>query len=425
MINRAIACCVAAPVLAALALASGCSHGPTDHPYRLQHQYSVADPQFRRTVGNLLGPPIVEGNAVTPLVNGEQMFPAMLQAIRSAKKTINIETFVYSTGEVGESFAKALTERAEHGVKVHLIVDGVGAARTLAYVKQLKRAGAQVVEYHPLHWFALTAAQHRNNRTHRKLLIVDGTVGFTGGAGVADEWLGNADSPKHFRDTHYLVRGPAVAQLQAAFLDNWMETTGQVLVGEDYFPPLEKAGEEAAQVFKSSPDNGSESMELLYLLSIAAAQKNIRLATAYFVPDHLAVQALLDARKRGVSVQIIVPGPYMDVKVVRRASRARWGEMLKAGIEIAEYQPTMYHCKQMIVDDLWVSIGSANLDNLSFRLNDEANLNVLDAAFAREQIRLFEEDLHHSKAITYEQWSHRPMHERLVEMFSTVFGFMM
>jgi cardiolipin synthase len=412
--------------LAVVGGGGGCSHGPTDHPYHLQHEYSVADPQFRRTMGSLLGPPIVEGNSVSTLVNGEQFFPAMLQAIASAQKTIDIETYVYSTGEVGQKFAKALAERAQHGVKVHVIVDGVGRDPTiLSYVTQIKEACGEVIEYHPLHWFALTAAQHRNNRTHRKLLIVDGTVGFTGGAGVSDHWLGNGDSPKHFRDTHYMVKGPAVAQIQAAFLDNWMETTGQVLAGEDYFPPLDKCGDQSAQVFKSSPDNGSESMELLYLLSIAAAQKNIRLATAYFVPDHIAIQALLDARKRGVTVQILVPGKHIDVKPVRPASRARWGEMLQAGVQIYEYQPTMYHVKQMIVDDQWVSIGSANLDNLSFKLNDEANLNVLDHAFAQEQIHLFEDDLRHSQPITYNQWQHRPFPERLIEGLTTLFGFVM
>jgi cardiolipin synthase len=237
--------------------------------------------------------------------------------------------------------------------------------------------------------------------------------------------MGDADSPKHWRDNHYMLKGPAVARLQAAFVDNWMETTGQVLAGEGYFPELKEEGAQATQVFKSSPDNGSESMELMYLLSIAAAEKNIRLASAYFVPDTLAIHALLDARKRGVTVQIIVPGPHIDEKLVRPASRARWGELLKAGVEIHEFQPTMYHCKQMIIDDLWVSIGSANLDNLSFRLNDEANLNVLDDKFAQEQIRVFEDDLKRCKRITYDQWSHRPLHQKFLESFATIFGFMM
>jgi cardiolipin synthase len=221
------------------------------------------------------------------------------------------------------------------------------------------------------------------------------------------------------------VQGPVVAQLQAAFTDNWMETTGEVLDGPQFFPELSKAGDYPGQVFKSSPDGGSESMALLHLLSIAAAEKNLRLATAYFVPDKLSIRALADAAKRGVKVQIIVPGENIDVPFVRPASRARWGDLLKAGVEIHEYQPTMFHVKQMIVDDLWVSIGSANLDNLSFKLNDEANLNVMDSKFAREQIEVFEADLRKSKPITYEQWRKRPATTKFMEGFTSIFGFFM
>jgi cardiolipin synthase len=202
-----------------------------------------------------------------------------------------------------------------------------------------------------------------------------------------------------------------------------METTGDVLQGDEYFPQVKDSGKQAAQVFKSSSSGGSESMQLMYLLSIAAAEKNIRLSSAYFIPDTLTIHALLDARKRGVKVQIIVPGKHIDEKSVRRASRARWGEMLQNGVEIHEYQPTMYHTKLMIVDDRWVSIGSANLDNRSFRLNDEANLNVMDEQFAAEQIKLFEQDLGRSKPITFEQWRHRPEHEKFMESFFTMFGF--
>lgn len=408
-----------------LALASaGCAHQPTEHPYKIEHQYSVHDPQFRRTLGSALGPPIVEGNSITTLLNGNRMFPAMLEAIRSAKKTINVETYVYEPGEVAAQFADALAERAAHGVKVRVMIDGVGGGSGVSkHAKQVRDAGGIVEVYHPLHWFALSAFQNRNNRTHRKLLIVDGTIGFTGGAGVSDKWRGDADAKDHWRDTHYKITGPAVAHLQAAFVDNWMETTGEVLGGDDYFPPLEKTGDMPAQVFKSSPDNGSESMELLYLMSIAAAEKNIRIATAYFVPDDLCTRALVDAAKRGVKVQIVIPGEKIDVKPVRPASRARWGPFLQAGIEIYEYQPTMFHVKQMIIDDLAVSIGSANLDNLSFRLNDEANVNVLDEKFAAEQITIFQADLEKSQQVTYEQWRKRPFTTKLEEAFVSLFGF--
>jgi len=404
-----------------LCLTLGCHTGPTEHPYQIRHVYNVDDPEFRRTMGALLGPPLISGNATTTLVNGDRIFPPMLEAIRSARKSINFETYIYWSGTVGKAFTDALSERAAAGVKVNLIIDSFGSGRIdKRYIARMRDAGAKVVEYHPLKFYDVSSAQKLNNRTHRKLLVIDGIVGLTGGVGVADEWLGDADSSRHWRDSHYKVTGPIVAQLQAAFCDNWMASTGRVLIGDDYFPPLHDVGAMQEQMFKSGPQGGSESMELLFLLSIAAASKNVRLSSAYFVPDHLTVQTLLEARKRGVSVQIIVPGPHIDEKVVRRASRARWGELLRNGVEIYEYQPTMFHTKLMVVDDLWVSIGSANLDNRSFRLNAEANLNIIDASFAQEQARIFNNDLQRSKPITYEQWQHRPFWEKLIEGTATV-----
>jgi cardiolipin synthase len=276
----------------------------------------------------------------------------------------------------------------------------------------MKAAGVQVERYNPLHWYSLSRINHR---THRKLLVVDGRVGFTGGVGIADLWLGHAESPEHWRDTHFRLEGPAVAQMQAAFMDNWMKTHAEVLHGRDYFPPLKEAGDSACQVFRSSPREGSESVRLMYLLSIAAARKSLLISSAYFVPDELTVKSLIAARERGVKVEIIVPGRYIDVKVVRPASRTRWGELLRGGIKIYEYQPTMYHCKIMIVDDTWVSVGSTNFDNRSFRLNDEANLNVLDGRFAAGLAREFERDKSRSRLVTLERWRHRPRHERLSE----------
>jgi cardiolipin synthase len=405
----------------------GCADDrPTERSYRLNHDYSISDPQFTRTMGHLLGPALIGGNSTQTLMNGDQIFPAMLDAIRSAKSTITFETFVFWRGKVGAAFTEALCERARNGVKVHVIIDTLGADRIdHDYYRALRKAGVQLVQFHPFKWYDWTSAQKLNNRTHRKLLIIDGRIGFTGGVGIADEWSGNADSSKHWRDTHYRVTGPVVAQLQAAFADNWMGATGNVLHGDAYFPELREAGSHVSQVFKSGPQGGSESMELLYLLSMAAAEKNIRLASAYYVPDRLTIKQLCEARKRGVKVQIIVPGPKIDVKVVRTASRAMWGKLLKAGVEIYEYQPTMFHVKQMIIDDAWVSIGSANLDNRSFRMNAEANLNVLDRDFALEQIKLFDEDLSRSKRITYEQWQHRPLGAKMMEGFTSMFWWLM
>jgi cardiolipin synthase A/B len=250
--------------------------------------------------------------------------------------------------------------------------------------------------YHPLRWYNLARV---NNRTHRKLLVVDGRIGFTGGVGIADPWQGNAGSKDQWRDSHYQIEGPAVAQMQAAFTDNWIKTRAEVLFASNYFPELRPSGNSLAQVFKSSRGEGSESVRLMYLLSIASATKSIRLQAAYFVPDQLAIETLLAARRRGVKIEIIVPGPHMDVEIVRRASRSLWGVLLDAGVEIHEYQPSMYHCKVLIVDDIWVSVGSTNFDDRSFRLNDEANLNIYDAVFAEEQVKVFEQDKGKSRLI--------------------------
>jgi cardiolipin synthase len=380
---------------------------------RIEHLYDIADPQFARVMGSLLGPAMVEGNRVTTLINGVQIFPAMLEAIRGARRTINFETFIYWSGRIGGEFAAALAERARAGVQVQVLLDWVGAGRIdEELVESMERAGVRVHKYHPLRWYNLGRL---NNRTHRKLLVVDGAVGFTGGVGIADVWAGDAEGPEHWRDSHFRVEGPVVAQMQAAFMDNWIETQAEVLHGEDYFPALSEAGPHRAQIFQSSSEGGSESVRLMYLMSIAAAARSIRLASAYFVPDDFAVQMLVEACRRGVSVEIIVPGGHIDAAVVRKASRSRWGPLLEAGVEIHEFQPTMYHTKVMVVDDLWVSVGSTNFDSRSFRLNDEANLNVLDGELAAELAQCFERDKSRSRRITLEQWRARPWSEKATE----------
>jgi cardiolipin synthase A/B len=388
---------------------------------RIEHLYGVEDPQFARAMGSLLGPPLSEGNRITALKNGDRIFPAMLAAIRGARRTINFETFIYWSGEIGREVAGALAERARAGVAVHVVLDWVGAGRIDdKTVRMMEESGVQVLRYHPLRWYNLGRL---NNRTHRKLLIVDGRIGFTGGVGIADQWRGDAGDPEHWRDSHFRVEGPVVAQMQAAFMDNWIETKAEVLHGEDYFPALQAVGPQCAQVFQSSSEGGSESVRLMYLMSIAAAARSIRLSNAYFVPDDLAVKLLCEAGRRGVKVEIVVPGRFIDFKIVRRASRARWGPLLEAGIAIYEFQPTMYHTKVMIVDDLWVSVGSTNFDSRSFRLNDEANLNVLDPELAAELAGHFEEDKARSRRMTLEAWRNRPWRdkarERLAELVRT------
>ncbi|MEZ0336318.1 MAG: phosphatidylserine/phosphatidylglycerophosphate/cardiolipin synthase family protein [Gemmatimonadales bacterium] len=386
---------------------------------RIEHLYGVREPQFVRSMGSLLGPPVVPGNRVTALCNGDEIFPAMLETIRGATKTICFETFIYWSGSIGREFAEALSDRARAGVKVHVMLDWVGSNRIdESLVKLMTDAGVQAVRYHPLRWYNVGRL---NNRTHRKLLIVDGRIGFTGGVGIADNWLGHAQDPDHWRDSHYRLEGPAVAHMQAAFVDNWMETCGEVLHGEEYFPPLEPVGSHPAQLFRSSADDGSESVRLMYFLSLASAERSVRLANAYFVPDSLAVRTLVDARRRGATVEIIVPGRHIDQKLVRRASRALWGPLLEAGVAIYEYQPTMYHVKVAVVDEIWTSVGSTNFDSRSFRLNDEANLNVLDPRFAEGQVGMFEEDKRRARRITLEEWRHRPWRERATEWVAALF----
>ena len=385
---------------------------------KLDRSYATADPQFGRSLSALLGPPLQPGNEVEVLLNGDQIFDAMLEAIRAAQHTITFETYIYWSESIGKEFASALSERARAGVAVHVLLDWIGSAKVeQRYLDEMKAAGVEIERYHEPHWSHLARL---NNRTHRKLLVVDGKVGFTGGVGIADKWLGNARNPDEWRDTHFRVRGPVVAQMQAVFLDNWVKANGRVLHGENYFPALSQAGAKAAQMFSSSPSGGSESMHLMYLMAITAAERSIHLSSSYFVPDAMTIAALVAAVKRGVEVRIITPGQHIDSDIVRRASRSLWGDLLQAGVKIAEYQPTMFHCKVLVVDDLFVSVGSTNFDNRSFRLNDEANLNVLDAAFAHQQRQIFEADWAKSREITYAQWQARPLREKAIEQASAL-----
>jgi cardiolipin synthase len=386
----------------------------------VERLYSAADPAFERAMGVLLGPTVLQGNRVEALLNGDRIFPAMLGAIRGAKKNITFESYIYWSEAIGKEFADALAERARAGVKVHVLLDWVGSNKMdPTHLAAMKAAGVEVRKFHKPAWYSLT---RMNNRTHRKVLVVDGRVGFTGGVGIADLWTGDAQNPQHWRDTHFKVEGPVVAQMQAVFLDNWIKTTGVVLHGDHYFPALPVVGNDAAQMFSSSPASGSESMHLMYLLAITAAQHTIHLSSAYFVPDKLSSQALVAALERGVKVQIIVPGDHSDAAVVQSASRARWGELLAAGAEIYEYQPTMYHCKVLIIDSLMVSVGSTNFDTRSFRLNDEANLNIYAVDFARRQVDVFNADLSRSRRISLNEWQQRPLSEKFLEHAASLIG---
>lgn len=381
------------------------------HP--VKHRHSIDDPQFRLEMDAMLGPDVLGGNTVTLLQNGDEIFPAMLEAIRGARVSITFETYIYWSGTMGDEFADALIERAGSGLPVHVMLDWAGCWKMDdSLIEKLREGGAEVEMYHPMKWYSLTRF---NNRTHRKLLVVDGRIGFTGGVGIADNWRGHAQDPKHWRDIHFRVEGPVVAQLQAALMDNWIKTTGRVLHSDTYYPKLESVGNQDMHLFVSSPAGGSASMHLMYLLSVAAATRRIDIQASYFIPDKVMLSALLDARARGVRIRLQVPGPYSDSLLVSISSKRHWGALLTAGVEIYEYQPTMVHNKLLVMDELLVSVGSTNFDMRSFELNDEASLNVYCKDFAGQMTAMIEADLEHATPVSMDDWRSRPWWQKLGE----------
>ena len=381
--------------------------------------YGIDDPQFPRSIGALLGPPLLAGNTVTELLNGDAIFPPMLAAIGGARETITLETYIYWSGDIGRKFAAALSARARAGVRVLILLDWAGSVpMDRSLIDEMSADGCIVLRYHAPRWYHLA---HFNNRTHRKVLVVDGRIGFTGGMGIGDSWTGDAQDPAHWRDTHFKVEGPVVAQMQAIFMVNWTKARSTVEHTGDFFPPLAPAGVQFAQMFHSSPDEGSENIRLMYLLSIAAARRTLLLEQAYFVPDDFVTAALVEAARRGVCIQVILPGDKNDNSQVRQASRARWGPLLAVGVRIYEYQPTTLHAKVMVVDGLWSSVGSTNFDNRSFRLNDEANLNVYDDAFAAQMTRTLETDKAVSREIMFAEWQARAPWMKCTDWFWSLF----
>jgi cardiolipin synthase len=382
------------------------------HP--VDHCHAIDDPQFELEMDVMLGPALLPGNDIRPLQNGEEIFPAMLEAIRGARASISFETYIYWSGSIGEEFAHALRERARAGVPVHVMLDWAGSARMDGrLLDELTEAGVEVEQYHPLRWYSISRL---TNRTHRKLLVVDGRIAFTGGVGIADQWNGHAQDPDHWRDIHFRIEGPVVAQFQAGFMDNWIKTTGRVLNSDRYYPKLASVGDKGMHLFVSSPAGGSASMHLMYLLAVAAAVKSIDLQAAYFIPDRLMVDALISARKRGAHIRLVVPGRYLDSVLVRLASKRRWGRLLAAGVEIFEYQPTMMHNKMLILDGQLVSVGSTNFDMRSFDLNDEASLNIYSTAFSTQMTAVMNADLQHATPYTLDTWQRRSWSEKLGEL---------
>ncbi len=414
-----IAAGVGVAVGGAVALVHRRRTGYAEQGYELEGELDVGSPAFLRALEALTGAPVSLGNDLSVLFNGDEIFPVMLETIGAAKSTINLLTFVYWRGEIAVQVAEAVSERARAGVRCNVLLDAFGAARMDdGLVRSMQKAGVRVERFRPIKPYTLTKADHR---THRKVLVADGSVGMTGGVGIASEWTGNAQDPDHWRDTHVRVRGPVVRALQGAFLENWLEATGELLAGDGHLPELDPITDGAPmQVVVSGPGVNHTNTEAMYFLAIASARHTIQLTTAYFAPRPMFVEALRAAAGRGVRVEIIVPGPHIDKPVVRSAGRAVYARLLDAGIAIYEYQPTMLHAKTLVIDGRWCSIGSANFDNRSFALNDEATLCVQSGLAAQKLADAFAADRDRSERIESSRWTRRSPAERAVEAASTL-----
>ena len=405
---------VAAGARLALTLAGGgCSPG---QPQQELPALQMGEPAFRSTLVAYTGNAVVPGNRVEVLLNGDQIFPAKIAAIRAARKSITYAQYVFEEGAPAADTAQALAERCRAGLPVHVLLDAVGAlAMPVQYRDWMVEAGCQVASYRPLTPWTFDRVNERN---HRRILVVDGVVGFTGGSGTSGKWSGNGKQDGHWRDTDVRVEGPVVEQLQGAFAENWLEATGVALGGPAYFPrPLEVKGGVDAQVVRSSPAGGSVAMYTMFLLAMTAARRSIYITNPYFVPDEKMVETLIQARRRGVRVVLLLPGA-IDHNLVRQASRGGFGRLLKEGIEIHEYKPAMLHAKTMVIDSMWATVGSTNLDRRSFALNEELNLVIYDAGVARRLEQVFEKDLSESGVVTYKRWASRGLMSRVLEFLA-------
>jgi len=365
--------------------------------------------------------PILAGNRIDILRNGDETFPVMLREIKHAKSTITMAQYLYEDGAIAHEFAEAFAGRCRAGVSVNILLDHHGSGKAPSDIlKIMKDAGCHVEYFRRVKaegiifpWKLL----RYNYRSHRRILVIDGRVGFTGGYGISDAWTGNGRTPEHWRDTNARIEGPAVKFLQAGFAESWLETTGAVIGGDGYFPRLEARGDVPAQIVKSSPTGGSFQSYMLFLLSISSAKKSIVITNSYFIPDKVMTEALVKAVARGVRVIVLTPGK-IDSQLMYTVSRGHYGPLLLGGVQIFEYQVCLLHAKTMVVDGVWATIGSTNFDNRSFALNQEINLTVYDRAVAARLEEIFREDLKYAKQIGYEEWESRGLYERLVDLFA-------
>ena len=391
-------------------------------PYRVAdaEPCDLDSPGFLRMIEALTDAQARRGCEVEVLTNGEVYYEAELEAISRAERSVNLEAYIFQKGEVAERFVRALAERARAGVRVKLVLDALGSfASWDSYFRELTEAGGRVAWYHPLRWHNWP---RYNNRTHRELIVIDGRVGFVGGSGVADHWLKARDGRRRWRDTMFRVEGDLVLSLQATFAENWLESSGEILAGEEYFPDLESVGDAPAFVVNSSPTTGgSTRARILFQMLLASARESILITTPYFLPDYSARREMVRAvEERGARVEIITPGVHSDHMLTRSSSRRLYGDLLRAGARIYEYQPGMIHAKTMVVDGAWSVVGTTNFDNRSFGLNDEVNLAAFDRRLAARVASDFARDRAESREITYDEWRARPLWERAYEQFGRI-----
>ncbi len=384
----------------------------------LDHVAPAGSPEFLATLAGLSGAAVVAGNRVDVLDNGDAFYPAMLEAVRGARASICLEQYIFWPGQTADAFCEALTERARAGVPVKLLLDAVGSA-TLgeqAY-SRLTEAGCAIAWYAPIRWYTVGRF---NNRTHRKTLVVDGCIGFTGGAGIADHWRGTATPPDEWRDLMVRVEGPAAAALVGGFAQNWLRTTGEVIQGDAFFPALEPVGPLAVQVIQSSPDAGASAVRLMYYLAIVSARRRIDIANPYFVPDETAVETLVEAVARGVVVRVLMTGRSNDNWLARHNSRRLYGALLDGGVRLYEYHQSMLHQKVMLVDGCWCTVGTTNFDNRSFAHNEETSLCLCDTRMVGRLTETFEEDLAASQPVTRDEWERRGLVARVQELAASL-----
>jgi cardiolipin synthase A/B len=404
-------------LIVAIIVALGLVIAQDQETLRVRTPLAAEDPRYPDYLARLVGRAITTGDAYVVLRNGAETFPAMLRAIDAARTRISFETYIYSEGQVADRFTRALLAAARRGVRVQVVLDAVGASDSERKdIKALRDAGVQIGWFNPQ-----TGLEELNYRTHRKILVVDGEVGFVGGIGLADHWEGNADSEEHWRDTQFEIRGPVVDNIEAGFHENWIETGGVV---EPIVAPRsgESAGDARSIVVWSSSEAGSNALKLLYLLAMGAARKTLDIQSPYLITDESTKWSLLDAQKRGVRVRLLTEGDVTDAKPVKFAGRAQYESLLANGIEIYEYQPTMMHVKAMVVDGTISIIGSANFDNRSLELNDELNVVVAGRQLAASLTADFEADMRRSTKIELDEWKSRPIHIRARERLWSYFG---